>query len=47
MSKNPEIIEQEQHVIEITSTEHRQELVSKNKIVVIDYYTQWCGPVKK
>ena len=49
MSKNLEIIEhgdEKEHVIEITSTDHRQELVSKNKIVVIDYYTQWCGPCK-
>jgi len=34
-------------VIEVTSFEHRQELVNNNEIVVIKYGAEWCGPCKK
>ena len=37
----------ENHVIDITNSDHRNKIVSENKIVVIDYYTEWCGPCKE
>ena len=30
----------------ITSFQERQQYVNKNKIVVVDNYTEWCGPCK-
>jgi thioredoxin 1 len=30
----------------VTSEEHRNELLRKNQVVVIDNYTTWCGPCK-
>ena len=30
----------------IQSKEHRQDICRKNRIVVIDNYTEWCGPCK-
>ena len=30
----------------IKSQEQRNELISKNQVVVIDNYTTWCGPCK-
>ena len=30
----------------ITSEEHRRALISKYHVVVIDNYTDWCGPCK-
>ena len=34
-------------VIEIKDTDHRNNLINNNDIVVIDYYTDWCGPCKE
>ncbi len=31
----------------ITSSQERQALIHSNKIVVIDNYTDWCGPCKQ
>ena len=33
-------------VYEITSSENRKNIVRTNKVVIIDYYTSWCGPCK-
>jgi thiol-disulfide isomerase/thioredoxin len=31
----------------ITSLQQRQALIKNNKVVVIDNYTDWCGPCKQ
>lgn len=33
-------------IIRITSTDHRTALRQKHRIVIIDNYTDWCGPCK-
>ena len=33
-------------VLSITTKEQRTSLITNNIIVVIDYYTDWCGPCK-
>ena len=33
-------------VYEITSALERKNIIQTNKVVVIDYYTSWCGPCK-
>ena len=33
-------------VTSITSLQHRQNIIVNNKVVVIDNYTDWCGPCK-
>lgn len=33
-------------VPQITSQEHRASLINTNQVVVIDNYTDWCGPCK-
>lgn len=34
-------------VLQITSMQERQSLIQNNKVVVIDNYTDWCGPCKQ
>ena len=34
-------------VITINNHTDRKNFISKNKLLVIDYYTDWCGPCKQ
>ena len=33
-------------LLSINNAEERNHAINQNKIVVIDYYTNWCGPCK-
>lgn len=35
-----------QTVIKLSSAEHKNSIIAGNKIVVVDVYTDWCGPCK-
>lgn len=37
----------ESNVVQITSKEHRDQLVANSAILVIDNYADWCGPCKQ
>ena len=39
--------ENRSNVVHINSAEERYKIVSSNNVVVIDYYTEWCGPCKE
>jgi thiol-disulfide isomerase/thioredoxin len=41
-NQNPVTVE----VLKISSIEQRKTLIQNNLVVVIDYYTDWCGPCK-
>jgi len=34
-------------VLEITSQQQRNDLISKYNVIIIDYFTTWCGPCKQ
>jgi len=34
-------------VYKISTEDYRTDLVKNNKVVIIDYYTEWCGPCKQ
>jgi len=36
----------QEYVVEITSSEHLNEILARTKIVIVKYYTNWCGPCK-
>jgi thiol-disulfide isomerase/thioredoxin len=40
-------LESTAEVPRITSLQQRQALIQNNKVVVIDNYTDWCGPCKQ
>ena len=38
---------QENTVIHVENLEHRKQIINNNKIVIIKYSADWCGPCKK
>lgn len=48
MAKDPDSISPESmgDIPHITSASERKALIRNNKVVVIDYYTDWCAPCK-
>tara|TARA_Y100000389_G_C17443010_1_gene509845 strand:- start:1395 stop:1790 length:396 start_codon:yes stop_codon:yes gene_type:complete len=34
-------------VIIVDNLTHRNDLIKKNRLLVIDYFTDWCGPCKQ
>ncbi len=47
LEKKNEVVRQQPIVYKISSEDYRNDLIKNNKVVIIDYYTDWCGPCKQ